>query len=192
MIKSINEGAKYYYHINNIREGCSEILPGFPFIISLAKVGADPSDPDYINANGDYSVTPAVFRHDANPAYTFVIQEIVFLIKDNGSFDTDAYGNNITLTNGVQPNFQTYGVEVTPTTVFKTNTDVLRSGTGKLEYFTFGSGPNVLRGTIDFTNSLPLVLEKGSDDYYQVTLSDDYSGLVEHQILLVGYQRFDQ
>ena len=140
-----------------------------------------------INANGDYSTIGQNFLYTCPEGVQFVtIARAIIHYEDSGSFDADKYGNNITLTNGVEVRVEKRGetIDLTAGRPVQTNAhwgemcfDTVTS--------TYGSGNNFLTVRWTFERSgKPIKLYPGESLIFY--LSDDFSGLVEQYFKIQG------
>lgn len=162
----------------------------FPNVEFLHKVGGSPLDPDYLNAKGDYSVTPREFEISALNGSDLFITSITVFIEDAGSFDSGKYGNGITLTNGITFSLDwdglTYFTSFPP--IYK-NLDFARQFNSDIKLIQFGIGNNAMTCALefDYNKSVPVMLRANTNDRFYITLNDNFSGLEGHYFIMNGY-----
>ena len=141
------------------------------------------------NANGDYSgVNNTEFFILCPAGFIYLIHRIIIHITDVGNPDSGKYGNNITLTNGINievlDSDDNVLEDLTDGFPVKTNADW-----GRFSYdvqdISFGSGDSSVgcRWSFDKAGD-PITLKPG--ERFAVMLNDDFSGLVEHTFHIQG------
>jgi len=140
---------------------------------------------------GNYA-TATTFKWTPGTGRTGYIQRMLINIEDVGSFDSAAYGNNITLTNGISLGvFDSSGTIVTDVVDshnIKTNADWAMH-CHDVTVHDFGLGNETLTARWTFARSgQPLWVPSGGH-YFGVVLNDDFSGLVNHNIHLQGWEQ---
>lgn len=138
------------------------------------------------NANGNYSVTPEQFYIDGPCTLT----RMIVMIEDTAGMQAEEYGNlGVALTNGVTITIDRSGldnnaVNLTDGLPIKTNAEW-----GRLCYDvdvkSWGAGDEVFLARWTFANAEPIKL--GDGDRLEVTLNDDFTGLIEHYFKVQGY-----
>ena len=133
----------------------------------------------------DGSVTPVDFKVTCPMGATYELNRAIITLKDSGTFDTDAYGNGIALSNGFhiltsRPWRTPVEINYTAQHPIRTNGDWV----GYLHdtsYVTFGQGDNILSARYTFTNDgAPIKLGPGDSFIFRV--NDDLTALTEHHI----------
>ena len=133
----------------------------------------------------DGSVTPVDFKITCPEGSTYEINRLILEVQDVGSFDTNAYGNGIALTTGVQvitsrPTRVPIEIDYTAQHPIKTNVD-WAAYMYDIDLITFGSGNNVLHARYTLTNDGgPIKL--GPGDSLIIRINDDLTGLEEQNI----------
>ena len=154
----------------------------------------DESDGTTIQANGNYATVPAKFSiqcpTDSDDSYE--INRVIIFIKDTQGIDADKYGNGITLANGIEVEHiasdgATVKDDLTGGLPIKSNGDWARL-CYDVQLLEFGTGNEIVsvRWTLEKTGK-PLIL--GPGEYLRFTLSDDFSGLIEHTFNVQGLDR---
>lgn len=152
-----------------------------------------------IDAIGDYSsgalgLTEFAFAPAAGEV--FKIARLIVTIEDAGTFDSAAYGNGITLTNGISIHKRT-GVPNGSSTLIQdlTAADPVHTNTEWGSYcydvalHDFGAGNPVLLVRWTFSKSGGDVeLDGDAAEYLSIRCSDDMSALVGHEFQLQGFQ----
>lgn len=144
-----------------------------------------------IEAIGDYSagglgLTEFAIAPGAGEIYR--IARLLVTVTDTGSFDSGAYGNNVTLANGIEihvrngtPNGASTLVQnLTGVVPIITNTD-WAAYCYDLALYTFGAGPQVMVVRWTFSRAgVSVVLDGDAGDYLAVRLFDDFTDLDGH------------
>lgn len=163
----------------------------FPVVEYLHKQPGDVSDPDYINATGDYSLTPTEFEISAFNDSDVYITSITVYVEDAGNLDANAYGNGITLTNGIVFKIDRGGIGLifTSAPAVFTNAHYSRQFNSPLMLNDFGVGNQSYTVALEFSidSSLPIMLREGTDDRFYFELNDDFTGLEGHYFVMNGY-----
>jgi hypothetical protein len=139
-----------------------------------------------IDAIADYSSVVTEFSFNAE-GYSTSCTRLLVTVEDSTGMDAGKYGNNITLTNGINllvlNSDDTVEELLTPEPIF-TNAEW---GTFcyDVDLKTWGAGNDLLlvRWTFDKAGS-PVDLKK--DQRLVVQLNDDFTGLVKHRFLVQG------
>ena len=142
-----------------------------------------------VNAVGDYSVTPGVFKIAPGAGEVFRLTRLIGYIEDAGTFDSGAYGNNITLTNGISIDYDFSGgtVDLLGGETIKTNTEwASHCFDSRLDTYGAGNESLVFRWT--FARSGQLIrLDGDANEELRLTFNDNLTGLVVHHFLVQGY-----
>jgi len=143
------------------------------------------------NAVGDYSASAVDFELIPASDEVYVLYRIMITVVDVGSFDSGAYGNNITLTNGISVSIAN-GIEETSIDLvdglpIKTNADWSRLAGVDVKVLDFGLGDNqlIVRWTFERAGA-PITLVGDQEESLKVTLNDDFTGLVSQYFLVQG------
>ncbi len=149
------------------------------------------------DATGDYSagglgltefaIKPGAGEH-------FHITRLIVTIADSGSFDSGAYGNNVTLTNRILVQKRTGSPHGASSLVQDlTDSAPIMTNTGWAAYcydvtvFSFGQGDEVLSARWTFTRAgVTIELDGDNGDYLAVVLNDDLEGLEGHAFQFQG------
>lgn len=138
-------------------------------------------------AIGDYSVLPISFYFQ-NMTRAARLTRIIVSIEDVGSLDSGAYGNNITLTNGIEVVVTDANdnvlLNLLPEGPIKTNADWAKK-CHDLTPHSFGLGNEVATIRWTFTRDNDGLL-LGAGEKLKVMLSDNFSGLVDHHFDIRG------
>lgn len=137
-----------------------------------------------VNANGNYSVTPGVFKlvPPANTVYT--IKQLAVLIADNGPLKADAYGL-LALTNGI-------ALQVIDTATSTVIADITAGVPVKVlhDYAGLGARIQVQDGTVNGYATalldLPTAIQLQPTQALVATMADNLSGLVQHRLCAIG------
>ena len=144
---------------------------------------------------GNYSVTPETFVLGPPTGQVWKMHTLTVYIQDTGNFNVASYGNGITLTDGISIRLFSGETEIAN---FMTDAPVkTNAGWARLcfnvEYLSFGTGDNafVARWQLRpsdyiFMHGLGLDPHPDVADQFRITLSDDFSGLTDHTVLLEG------
>ena len=127
----------------------------------------------------------------APPAGTqLIVHRMVVSIEDVGSMDSGAYGNNITLTNGIELHVDQDGTSIKELTAgdpIITNADWAHL-CYDLNVFTFGQGNEHLGIRWTFTKSgSPIFLDGNKNQALAIYLNDNFTGLVDQKFQVQGY-----
>jgi len=142
------------------------------------------------DAIGNYSVTPLSLKYIAPEKYIVSLTRIIVKVRDAGDFDTEKYGNNITLTNGIRI-YQRHGngdliAELTALPI--TSTGDWSAHCYDVQELAFGTGDHVLSVRWTFAASGQAVKLDGQDgDYLELVLNDNFTGLNEHIFCIQGF-----
>ena len=152
----------------------------------------DPLNSDTRDMAVDGSVTPVKYRYTA-PADGAYLERALIFVVDTGAFDATAFGNGITMTNGLtlalvdgSDNVKT---DLLDGETIKTNGD-LSGVCFDVNHLTMGTGPETLASRWTFSKSgAPLALLPG--DSLLLTVSDDLAGLDFFSVQVQGTTRED-
>jgi len=140
------------------------------------------------NAIGNYTATAQSFRITDTTGWG-EIERIIVSYQDAGAFDIEKYGNGIGLTNGVRVFLKNASNEVIQEyTAFP----ILSNGDWASHcydwaYFQEGTGDNVAVIRWTFSKSgQPVLVKFDQDEYLEVLLNDDFSGLIKHRFFVQG------
>lgn len=163
----------------------------FPVVEYLHKEPGNITDPDYLNANGDYSASPTQFEISAFNGSDVYITSITVYVEDFGTLDAGAYGNGISLTNGIVFKIDRGGIGLifTSSPPIFTNAHYLRQFNSPIHMATFGIGNNSYTVALNFdlNTSLPIMLRANTADRFYFELNDNFSGLEGHYFVMNGY-----
>ena len=146
------------------------------------------------NAVGNYSDAgdgATDFKLTAlNTSSYYILERVIISISDVGAFDSGAYGNAVTLTNGITVDIQDADdVTIAPMTPFpiKTNGEwaaVCHDFTEQA----FGQGD--VYGTVrwTFSRAVPGGIRIEPGESLVFTLNDDFSGLESHRFFVQGWK----
>lgn len=142
------------------------------------------------NAVGTYG-SPTDFKITPASDEIYVISRLIVSLEDTVGMDADAYGNGITLTNGiavaVKDGSGVVDALTDPTHLIKTN-GAWAHYCYDTELLEWGSGNEHLVVRWTFSKSgKPLVLRGHRGEFLAVTLNDTFTGLVGHHFLVQGY-----
>lgn len=152
---------------------------------------SDPADSDNTNANKDYSVTAANFVVAPPAGEKWVISRMIAYLRDGGSIDSGAYGNGITLTNGITMKVMRGAVEQLDMTAG--DPVIINPDWTKLCYdatiSNYGLGDETMAVRWTFSQSgMYIELDGDQSDKIQITFNDNLTGLNEHTFLFQGYK----
>lgn len=163
------------------------IAQGKRLISVLASANGDGTGTS--DAIGDYSSTDLDLRVSPDDLDAFEIHRMIVSVEDVGSFDAGAYGNNITITNGIVVTAMQGATTLYTMTAFPilTNGD-WASHCYDVKLSNFGQGNEImaLRWTFDKTGR-PVVLDGSRAQFLNINLSDDFTGLVHHRFVVQGF-----
>ncbi len=149
---------------------------------------------DAIEAVGDYSSAPALFSAQAplTGRLNFSVARMLIYVQDTGSFDAEKYGNNITVTNGIEIYTANAAGEVmdplTPEPI-RTSGD-WASIAYDTQFVGVGTGDEYMSTRWTFSKFVEggLTLEDG--EQLVVKLNDDFTGLNAHRFTIQGSYTF--
>ena len=172
--------------------GESQLYAGGKPILPGAKISKYLSNGSTIEAIGNYAAAPESFRFKCKSGSQKLHRaRIIVTIEDSGEFNTDLYGKDIVLTNGislmVRDESDTLLMDYTDDDPVHTNVEWAEY-CYDVQYHDFGTGSankflNV-RWTFERSGKF---LSLSSGDYLEVSLNDDFTGLVAHRFLVQGY-----
>jgi len=160
--------------------------------VFFSQYAKDISDSDNINANKDYSVTPAEFEITAPSGYMrLVITRMILFIEDSGTATTEEYGSGPAITNGIELFLEKNGEE----TDLMAGMDVKTNGQWKQKCYditldAWGNGNKVVSGRWTFAKSGTKITLRGADRLV-IRCSDDLTHLINHTFLFQGYADVD-
>lgn len=137
---------------------------------------------------GNYSVTPQEFLYLVPANKQATIERLIVEISDNGNFSAAGYGAGVALTNGIHLSIHDENdVQILLLTPELVKTNAGWAGVAfNLNYIEFGNGDNNLVARWDFSGAgSPLVLKAGHKIH--ADLSDNFSGLLFHRMMIQGY-----
>ena len=147
-----------------------------------------------ISAVGDYSLSQTDFILEPEGDDVLWVHRVLIFLEDTGSFDSEKYGNGITLTNGISIKVyrgETETMDLMDANPVKTNShwkrlcydfSILDEGTGNK---TAGARFTIEKGGVS------IGLDGSKSDQIRVELNDDFTGLVDHTFIFQGYKRVD-
>jgi len=142
-------------------------------------------DSSNIDANGDYSLSQTDFKFTSTLDNVKITRLLVF-IQDSGNFSADAYGNNLTLTNGIKLYLKPSGGSksyINGDLPVKTNSN-WSALCYDITLNDFGVGDNSMAVRWTFSKATDLILDIG--DEFGVDLNDSFTGLVHHYFVIQG------
>ena len=136
------------------------------------------------DAIGDYSGTnDTEFKFAPGAGEVARVHRMLVHVEDGGSFDSGAYGNNVSLTNGIEVGVSdgtSTLIDLTDGHPVTTNADV--------NVMSFGAGNEHMAVRWTFAKSgQPIRLDGDNGEYLYVKLNDDYTDLVHHHFNVQGY-----
>lgn len=169
---------------NAILDGTKSRLPLLRFLDTNGD-GTGTTD-----AIGNYSVTPATFFVQPPAGYKFILTELQIHLSDGGTFGSTVYGSlGAALTNGFSLLGKRNGVTILDlmSGVPVKNNDQLTHLTSRVNLISWAAVNNSLNITfsaLDFDT--PFILSAAAVDTLEVTLNDDFTGLVDHTFIVRG------
>lgn len=139
-------------------------------------------------ATGDYSTTPESFKlkHASGMA---LVERVIVMIEDGGSFDSGLYGNGVELTNGIRVYLRDINDNILEEF---TSFPVLTNGDWAghchdFNHFNWGSGNEVASVRWTFSKAgQSLTINFDAGEYMEFYLNDDFSNLVKHRFTVQG------
>lgn len=152
----------------------------FPYLQAVSSVG---DGTGIVNMNGNYSVTPQLFKIQPPPGQIYLLYQLRFLIADDASINMTDYGAIVNgLTNGVEIEARIGGVISDRLAGFRVKQNWQWFGVGDAEITTFAGAPQMLVVEALFPSfygsDLPLIGNDG--DYFGFRMSDNLSTLIGH------------
>jgi hypothetical protein len=142
------------------------------------------------NANGDYSITEAIFRVKPGFDEVFLLHRMLVTIEDTAVMSASEYGNTgAALANGIIIRLRDgNGVLENLTGDFPVTTNSQwTTFCYDVDLKTWGAGNELLGVRWVFTEGGdPIRLDGKRDDEFQIVLSDDFTGLITHKFLFQG------
>lgn len=141
------------------------------------------------NANGDYSSTAGTFKIAPSSSEIYRISRMIVYIQDTGSFDAGSYGNNITLTNGIDVEYDYDGsvVDLLGNYNVKTTGD-WAARCHDVNLGSYGVGDEYVSVRWTFLKSGQYIRLDGSQSQeLRIICNDNLTGLVRHEFLVQGY-----
>lgn len=147
-------------------------------------------------ANGDYSITPAVFEWGPPTGEIWHAERLIVLIRDAGNADASEYGNlGAALTTGIVVQFRS-GVSTVEQTLnglkpIKTNSDWAGLCYDTRNLGLGGAGDDAYSAMWTFSRDLGgsgIRLNGDDDERITILLSDNLSGLSSHTFFVGGYK----
>lgn len=145
------------------------------------------------NAIGDYSSSATRFYLRPAAGQIFRVCHLITSLCDVGAFTDGAYGNGITLSNGIFIRMAD-GDDVVSYDLTDGLPILYSSHWGryaaKIDTYNYGASNEHLLVDIDLLEhyGTPVRLVGDNGDYLEVVLNDNFSGLVEHYFLGKGYR----
>ena len=162
----------------------------------------------YLDTNGDgtgvistdnnHSGAPVSYYIQPPTGEQYVISRMIIYFQDRGSIDSGAYGNGITLTNGIQVSVTTNNGATLITNMTGGQPIIYTTDWMKMCYdgsvFEDGSGAEAFsaRWTFEKTGQRGVVLNGNNNDRLEVILNDNFSGLNEQTFFVQGYKETPQ
>lgn len=144
-----------------------------------------------MNVNG--ASTPVLFKYTPGTGVNAPIHRIIVSVADVGTLDTDAYGNGITVTNGIKLEVWRGGVPVMSILdgiTVKINPDWGRVGFD-IALQAYGSGEEILSCKLDFSaNAHPVLLRNAYNEELVCTIQDNLTGLTSQYTHVIGHTEF--
>lgn len=143
---------------------------------------------------GDYSAADTDFIFDPAPiggaAAKFLLTGIGAYVQDAGSLDPNAYGNGITLTNGIKIIARKGGLDLDLLDGYpiKTNAHYTRQ-LWEVSTQIYGTGDESLQAIVYFNNVFQhsILLDAALGDKLIIRLRDNFTGLTAHNFKAAGY-----
>lgn len=142
------------------------------------------------NANGNYAAAATDFYIKPGPGDRFIINRLIVHIEDTNGMDVGAYGNAITLTNGIV--IQMFKGSNVVTDLTSGDAIITNGDWGKFCYDislqSWGTGNDFVQVRWTFSKSgRPIDLKGWEDEKLVITLNDSFVGLLGHYFQVQGY-----
>lgn len=182
----INDDQFSYFNEQNRRINAGNYQESFPVIRAFTKRGGADTDPDWENANADYSVTSQIFERPAFGTADAYITEIHMTMQTAGKCVPQKYGRTAdpVLPNGVVIALYQKGDYRFVSPEIKMNVDYHRLFNGMIETSAW-DGDCVYTATLKL--DVPVILKGGTDDRIEVLVQDDLTHLVGHWFTATGW-----
>ena len=140
-------------------------------------------------ATGNYSVTPLVLKVTCRAGEQLWLHKLQVHVQDAAQFDPAGYGGLVALTNGVTVGvFNEAGTEIHRLTQEPVTNLGEWAHFGESAYGEKSTSTMYFVGRLDLIGvSTPIQLSEGQS--FRVTISDNMTGLDEHDFLLHGERR---
>lgn len=142
------------------------------------------------NMNIDGSSTTQRFRIGPPAGEVWQLTRMIFMMRDDGSFDSGGWGNNggNPLTNGMTIGLNLDGVEYDQTPVPWTTVADLGAVAYDLAQYSFGQGAEFLTMRLTFSKAgQNLRLIGDNSDYLWMDVNDNLTHLLEQRTMIQGY-----
>ena len=140
-----------------------------------------------INMNVNGATTPVTFKIAPAEGDTLRVARVMIYVEDNGTFDSDKWGNGVVLANGF--NFKHKKGDVTTDLLAFgiTSSGEMASICHDIDHRSFGTGNEFVSFRWTFTKAgATLDLDGNSGDELQVVVNDDMTDLVKMYVMAQG------
>jgi len=141
-------------------------------------------------ATGNYAGGEEIFYLQPPAGEVYILERMLVYIEDNGSFDSGKYGNNITLSNGIEIFVNGDSGVISDLT---DGLPIITNAHWGRQCFdtalsTYGSGNQSLAIRWTFSKAgVPITLRGNQNERLEVVLNDNFSTLHDHAFLIQGY-----
>ena len=182
----INDDQFNYYNEQNRRINAGNYQESFPMIQAFEKKDGLESDPDWQNANGDYSVTPQIFEMTAFGSADAYVREVHMTMQTTGKCVPNKYGRTAdpVLPNGVVIALFQKGEYRFVSPDITMNADYHRLFNGLIETSAW-DGDCIYTATLRL--DVPVILKGGTTDRLEVLMQDDLTHLTGHWFTATGW-----
>jgi hypothetical protein len=137
------------------------------------------------NMNVDGSITPITFKIKPSGGQLIKVARIIILVEDTGTFDSDKWGNGITLANGFNFKHKKSGITTDLLGFSIKTTGEMSSICHDLDHRSFGTGNEFVSFRLTFTKA-GSTINLYNDDELQLVVNDDMTDLVKMYVHAQG------
>jgi len=190
-----NSGAKDPKDRRYVTVGVSGEVQSLPSAVGDLVIGEHPTNPTYAESmavNG--SVTPVVYRYEADAEKDVFIEALRFYGQDNGVKYGQFLGNNQALVNGIKVEIKADNI-LRQFHLIKTTEDFKDFYGWGADWWVndVGAGADDFAATLNFSTTFPLRKQgthgPGNDDFVRITVQDNLSSVLKLESVLKGFKK---
>ena len=137
------------------------------------------------NMNVDGSVTAVTFKIEPAPGELYKIARVMIFVEDNGTFDSDKWGNGIVLANGFNFKLQRNGVTTDLIGFGIKTTGEMTSICHDIDHRSFGTGNEFVSFRWTFTKAGSTINLYNGDEL-QLVVNDDMTDMIKMYVHAQG------